>query len=398
MDEATSGAGSEPRASENGRRAQPASCLSPVPKDCTENGAGIRTAAHRATSTALRATGPALCFEDIHRKIVQLTDGGVRFALVTVLSTSGSTPQQAGAKAIVEESGLVWGTVGGGLVEAEARRIAVETCRAQRHAVFEFHADSARAQESGAICGGSMRLLVDPTAAKNRASYMQAAVALEGRARGDLVTTIRDAEVSVQWRPADPGCRPGPGSTPASTGPTLRAGPAGDAEIFVDPVIPRPLLVIVGGGHVGQALAALATVIGFDVTVIDDRSEFTAPVLFPPGVKTRCGRVADELAALSIDADTYVVIVTRGHQQDAEALAACIHGPAAYLGMIGSRRKVALIRESFLESALATEEEFGRVFAPIGLEIGAVTVPEIATSIAAQLIAVRRNKAGHKDR
>jgi xanthine dehydrogenase accessory factor len=91
-----------------------------------------------------------------------------------------------------------------------------------------------------------------------------------------------------------------------------------------------------------------------------------------------------------LDEDSYVVLVTRGHRHDAQALAACIHRPLAYLGMIGSRRKAALIRRQFLESGLATAAEFDRVRAPIGLQIGAVTVPEIAVSIVAQLIAVRR--------
>jgi xanthine dehydrogenase accessory factor len=161
-------------------------------------------------------------------------------------------------------------------------------------------------------------------------------------------------------------------------------------EAFVDPVIPRPLLLIAGGGHVGQALAAQAITIGFDVTVLDDRPEFADPALFPPAVQTRCGPVAQLLGDEPLTDDTYVVIVTRGHRHDAEALAACIHRRLAYLGMIGSRRKVALLEKHFLEHGLATEEEFARVFAPIGLAIGAETVAEIAVSIAAQLIAVRR--------
>ena len=161
-------------------------------------------------------------------------------------------------------------------------------------------------------------------------------------------------------------------------------------EVFVEPVVPSPLLLIGGGGHVGQALALLATQVGFDVTVFDDRPEFTAAALFPPGVTARCGPIPAQIAAAAIGLDTYVVIVTRGHAHDASALAACIHAPAAYIGMIGSRRKVALMRESFLARGLATEAELDRVFAPVGLDIGAITVPEIAASIAAQLIAVRR--------
>jgi xanthine dehydrogenase accessory factor len=107
-------------------------------------------------------------------------------------------------------------------------------------------------------------------------------------------------------------------------------------------------------------------------------------------VAARCGDIATELAALPIAGDTYVVIVTRGHEHDQRALAACLRRPAAYVGMIGSRRKVALIRKDLLESGAATEEELARIYAPIGLDIGAETVPEIATSIVAQLVAVRR--------
>jgi xanthine dehydrogenase accessory factor len=153
-------------------------------------------------------------------------------------------------------------------------------------------------------------------------------------------------------------------------------------------------LLIVGGGHVGQAVALQASLIGFDVVVIDDRPEFADPALFPEGVTTLCGDIEKEVADFPVADDTYIVVVTRGHKHDAEALQACIHSPAAYIGMIGSRRKVALIRKSFIESGLATEEELDRVFAPIGLDIGSVTVPEIATSIAAQLIAVRRKGYG----
>ena len=167
-------------------------------------------------------------------------------------------------------------------------------------------------------------------------------------------------------------------------------------EVFVEPVIPKPLLLIAGGGHIGQALAVQAGLVGFDISVIDDRTEFTDPALFPQGTKTHCGDIAKLLAGMPAGEDTYIVIVTRGHKNDAEALEVCIHKHVAYLGMIGSKRKVALIRKNFIESGLATPEEFDKVFTPIGLDIGAVTVPEIAASITAQLIAVRRMGLVHK--
>jgi xanthine dehydrogenase accessory factor len=112
--------------------------------------------------------------------------------------------------------------------------------------------------------------------------------------------------------------------------------------------------------------------------------------LFPEGTAVCCGGISEALSTFALRADTYVVSVTRGHEQDAKVLAACVRQPLAYLGMIGSRRKVAMLRREFIESGRATAEEFNRVAAPIGLDIGAITVPEIAASIVAQLIAVRR--------
>jgi xanthine dehydrogenase accessory factor len=329
---------------------------------------------------------------DIHRKIVELIDGGHPLAVALVLAATGSTPQRAGAKAVIDATGYIWGTVGGGAVEAEAQRVAVEACWSQRPVVFDFHMEGGDAAEAGAICGGTMRILVDPTVAKHRACYVAAAEALERRERGALVTTIRtDAEASVQVEWIAEADMAGRGiRADESAGGYLEQVAGRSCEVFIEPITPRPLLLVAGGGHVGQALAVQAVQIGFDVTIVDDRPEFAAPAVFPREATVCCGPLAEQIAAHSIDKDTYVVIVTRGHRQDAEALAACIRRRPAYIGMIGSRRKVALMRQNFLENGLATAEEWNRVHAPVGLSIGAVTVPEIAVSIAAELIAARR--------
>jgi xanthine dehydrogenase accessory factor len=255
-----------------------------------------------------------------------------------------------------------------------------------------------------------MRILIDPTVAKDRASYAQVAEATRQRQRGVILTTARTTahtEVTSQWFPQEavPSDAAFPGTDNIRSCLTRETpqlftessqNPDVFTEVLVEPVIPKPLLLIAGGGHIGQALALQANLVGFDVTVIDDRPEFTNPALFPEGTTARCGDIPKEIAALPIAGDTYIVLITRGHKLDAEALEVCIHKPAAYIGMIGSKRKVALIRENFIESGLATEEEFDRVFAPIGLDIGAVTVPEIAASITAELVALRRKGIAHK--
>jgi xanthine dehydrogenase accessory factor len=255
-----------------------------------------------------------------------------------------------------------------------------------------------------------MRILVDPTATKDRASYAGMAEAVQNRQRGVMLTTVRteaQTEIRSQWflQEAIPSDAAFPGedkirSCLAHERPELFMvsirNPEVLTEVLVEPVISRPLLLIAGGGHIGQALALQASLVGFDVTVIDDRAEFTDPALYPEGTMTRCGDIPEQIAAGPIASDTYIVIVTRGHKLDAEALEACINAPVAYVGMIGSRRKVALMRQNFIESGIATAEQFDRVFTPIGLDIGAVTVPEIAASITAELIAVRRQVIAHK--
>ena len=344
---------------------------------------------------------------NIHAQLVDLIDSDAPCCALVVLSAEGSTPREAGMRAVVEEGGRIHGTVGGGAVEAEAQQAAVEALRSGQAAVLEAELQGESAGHHQPICGGRMRLLVDPTAAKDRLAYAAAATALAERQRGVLLTAIRTGatvETRVTWH-SDGDVAAAERSGALADARTVRTcltdgrtrsvalDPTAHAEagqVLIEPVIPDPLLVIAGGGHIGQALAAQAVTLGFDVTVVDDRSEFTGPALFPDGVTTRCDDIATALSALPIREDTYVVIVTRGHQHDAEALRACIHKPAAYLGMLGSRRKVALVRKTLLGAGIASEAELDAVHAPIGLDIGAETVPEIATSIVAQLIAVRR--------
>jgi len=347
---------------------------------------------------------------EIHQRVVEFIDSGQPFAVALVLKAEGSTPRKAAVKAVIDEAGEIHGTIGGGAIEAETQQRAIESCRTGRPVIFEMALHGSDRSADAPICGGMMRVLVDPTAAKDRASYAQVADAIRQRQRGVMLTTVRTTattEVTAQWFSSDsiPPEASFPGadkihSSLARETPQLFAESSGAAnptlQVLVEPVIPQPLLLIAGGGHIGQALALQANLVGFDVTVVDDRGEFTGAGLFPEGTTTLCGDIPKHIADLSVGNDTYVVLVTRGHELDAEALEACIHAPIAYVGMIGSKRKVSLIRENFIETGLASAEEFDRVFSPIGLDIGAVTVPEIATSITAELIAVRRRDIAHR--
>jgi xanthine dehydrogenase accessory factor len=354
--------------------------------------------------------------------ILELWDRGRSFALATVLKAEGATPARTGAKAILNAKRVLAGTVGGGRVEAETQRQAVAALRSKQPVLLDFQLQGDGIGSASPVCGGTMRVLIDPTVATGHEAFVQAAAALQRRERGVWLTRIEHRnrlEVSTRWLAEtamaahggfpsaadlvacledetaqlfEPAGRASP--APAAVGrgsPDPAPGPDRQVSaVFVEPVLPKPLLLIVGGGHVGQALAALGQQVGFEIAVVDDRPAFTASKLFPKGTALRCGKVSEEVARFPSGADTYIVITTRGHQQDAEALAAALTRPAAYVGMIGSRRKVALMRREFIASGRANEQEFDRVYAPIGLDLGARTVPEIATSIVAQLIAVRR--------
>jgi xanthine dehydrogenase accessory factor len=378
---------------------------------------------------------------DTHQTIATSIDSGRPFALAVVLKTTGSVPREAGTKAIIAADGAIHGTIGGGLLESEAQRLALDAMRTKRPALFDFKFTGPSASVNEPICGGTMRVLIDPIEAKNQRAFAEAADAVRRRRRGILITTIefppesiatlgatagsfssaadRAAAVGwavptnssgataglsssavVEWLPADAVRNENGPRAEAVTQALAKAAtqsfehpssrPGYKLCGIAEPVIPSARLLIAGGGHVGQALAAQAQLVGFEVIVVEDRAEYAAAGRYPDGVVARHGEFADVLAEFPIDELTYVAIVGRGHPVDIKALVACIDSPAAYIGMMGSRRKVALARKELIDSGKVIATQFARVYAPIGLNLGAETVPEIAASIVAQLVAVRR--------
>ncbi|HER07969.1 MAG TPA: hypothetical protein ENO20_03570, partial [Bacteroides sp.] len=151
-------------------------------------------------------------------------------------------------------------------------------------------------------------------------------------------------------------------------------------------------LIIAGAGHVGRALAHLGSLLDFEVTVVDDRKEYASRENIPDADHLVVRDVGQAMRELPIGDDTYVVIVNRSHNHDAEALKSCIGSGAAYVGMIGSRHKVASLRTLFLKEGWATADQWETIHTPIGIDIGSKTVQEIAVSIAAQLVKERNRK------
>jgi xanthine dehydrogenase accessory factor len=264
-----------------------------------------------------------------------------------------------GAVMLVTRDGQTRGTIGGGCVEAEVRTRALQQLDSNANgSLFSFKLDHDLGWDDGLVCGGTMDVAIQVIDSPQSAS--------PHRTVRQLLAAGREAAVSV--------------TVPNESG---------TAQTFTRILEPRPTLVIAGAGHVGAALADIASRAGFNVTVIDDRPDFVSPERFPSASHRIVGEIEAELTRYPITPHTYVVIVTRGHRRDGLALGAVVRSEARYVGLIGSKRKIVTIFEDLHRQGVA-REQLARVHAPIGLDLGAVTPAEIAVSIGAELIAVRR--------
>ena len=354
--------------------------------------------------------------KSIYSALSRWLERGEPMAVATIIETRGSTPQIVGASAVFSRQGLLIGTIGGGAVERDAQERAVH-CLAERrslHYQFELQGHDLGAEE--AICGGSVSILIDAAPLNHLAEFELLKTSLLCRQAGVLISKFspafsNDISISRRWieerslpqslleKDLSVAAKAIHLSLREGTPQLVRNKESGEGEslLFVEPLYPLPKLVIAGAGHVGRAVAHLGGLLGFEVSVIDDRAEFADSKRLPEADAVIVKDIGRAVADFAITSDTYVVIVTRGHSHDAEALRACIQSPAAYIGMIGSRRKVSLTKEKFISEGWSTAEQFDRVHAPIGLEVGSTTVEEIAVSIAAELVLVR-SSAGRPKR
>jgi xanthine dehydrogenase accessory factor len=349
---------------------------------------------------------------DILTELTAILEQGRPCVYCAVAETRGSTPQKAGAVMLVFPDGSQRGTLGGGCVEAEVKQRALRVlsengdCRPE---VVTFCLDDNYGWDDGLICGGRMSMLVaplrhpSPQESQGPAHYYRRyrEMVESGAGCTEAIVIGGQAGLPVGNRylfdaAGVPAAQLGEGPPTADLLrhlPALgdRPGPATHQGIAYLPILPRITLLIVGGGHVGQAVARLAAEVDFEVWVLDDRAAYASRERFPAARRVLVGDIGGtlrDLARQSITRSTYAIIVTRGHAHDEEALYHLAQTPAAYVGMIGSKRKIKLIYEDLLARSIP-EEALERVHAPLGFHIGSQTVPEIAISIVAELIAVR---------
>jgi xanthine dehydrogenase accessory factor len=333
---------------------------------------------------------------EIFAKVASVLETGASIALVTVIETVGSTPGKVGYKMAVWADGHeTFGTVGGGLVEAEIIGQAGRLLSAPSSRTFRFELGETPDDEKG-ICGGSVEFLIetfDESALPLFRDLVEAADSDEPGVVVSIISTdalprkmlIRDAAAETEFASEIVAA-----IEDVNTGKRRAARVSIDAaEAFIEGLSRPPTVILFGAGHVACHIARYASAVHFRVTVFDDRDEYACKERFPTAhdiVVADFGSVFDRIR---IDEHAYVVIVTRGHRYDETVLEQVVGTGAKYVGMIGSRRKTQTVLDRLRQKGLSPGM-LRRVCSPIGLAIGAVTPEEIALSIVCELVKIRR--------
>ena len=347
--------------------------------------------------------------ESVFKAAVEELDQAKPMVVATVVRTSGSTPQKSGAKLLVREDGSGVGTLGGGCVEGDIWFAAQELLKRGGDAELrDYQLNEDLAAQDGLVCGGTMYFLIDPV--RETDPYKDfAAQAVEAYAGGPPM-----AIVNVTSAPL--GSRVVVGAKMLVRENSETQGGLGDevleamtvakardlmamgkndylylhdgTECYIEAYTTPPTLVLIGGGHVSKAIAPIAKSVGFRIFVFDDREQFSNPERFPEADITMVGDYRDGFDKLPVNANSFVVVASRGHQFDDAAVSGALRTPASYVGLLGSKRKTILIYEELIRNGF-DPEELRRINAPIGLDIGGRTPEEIALSVMSEIVAFR---------
>jgi xanthine dehydrogenase accessory factor len=353
--------------------------------------------------------------EPVFREAVSQLNDERQVVVATVVKTSGSTPQKPGAKLLVRDDGSGVGTLGGGCVEGDIWFAAQQLLKSGGAAEMRsYELNEELASEEGLICGGTMYFLIDPI--RRPVDYQIYAEEVVAAYEGGAPVAIANLMVA-------------PDSSKFSVGAKMlirengeTEGTLGDsalnersvrkavnlmalgkqeyvvdeetgAEIFIEAFTTPPTMVLAGGGHVSKALAPIARSVGMRVFVVDDRPEFANVERFPEADIVLTQDFVSGIADLPINANTFIVIATRGHRYDDTALEAAARTPARYVALLGSKRKTIMIYEELIRRGLPIER-VRELRAPSGLDITARTPEEIAISIVAEILMFRLGGTG----
>jgi len=324
--------------------------------------------------------------------------------MALILSQEGSTPRAAGTRMMICADGVIAGTIGGGRIEASVMETAREMLGKPGAVIRSFDLTSEIADAMDMICGGKLEVLMEAILPDetNRLFFSSLLQMLDQRQKGMLVTELiaSDSDVLQVRRSV---LRQDGGvigdfdfKTEVDSIPKKLRAPvliqSGDRRFFAEPVAAVGTIYLFGAGHVSLQTAILAKRVGFEIAVLDDRAEFANAGRFPDADEVRVlASFEQAFEWLDINADSYLVILTRGHLHDKTVLQQALKTQAGYVGMIGSRKKRDAIYRALEKEGFSTAD-FEKVHCPIGLSIGAQTPEEIAVSIVAELIHARSLK------
>lgn len=314
-------------------------------------------------------------------------------SIATVISREGSAPRDAGAKMFVGEDGQTYETIGGGNLEFKVQKQAMTTMNTDEPQFVRVNMEPKEVTSDGMICGGEVEVFLEPIQKKHLELYRKLEQMEKNGKKGILITnlngklekTLVDEDMTITgddikiWD-----------TNSFFQNNINKIHPQTVEDNLIETIHPSPLLYIFGAGHISQFIAPLANTIGFQVVIIDDRSEFANKERFPDAHELIVKDFQEVFNQLKFSGEEFVVIVTRGHQYDRDVLEESLKRKTKYLGMIGSKMKVKMILEQMRKLGY-DEEKVDNVYSPIGLSINADTPQEIAVSIAAELIKVRRN-------
>jgi xanthine dehydrogenase accessory factor len=349
----------------------------------------------------------------VWRAGTELIQAGEDFVLAVILDVEGSSPRHIGTRFLIRRDGSIVGTIGGGLFETEVRNRAPLILQngLSRRAFFSFAGKDAEGNQM--ICGGRAEVLLEFVSGRDpeAAALFRSISDIYARRADALLFTEAPAEGEGEVRHllVEQGKASLGGLTDADA--VLRAVPErrllkpaqmlpplpGSGPVLLEYLRPTGSVYVFGGGHVGKSTARLAAYVDFHVAVLDDREEFASLRNIPEAHQIIVVPSFDRaFEGLDVDEDSYIVIVTRGHAHDKTVLAQALRTSAGYIGMIGSRRKIAVIYEALIREGF-TKSDLERVHAPIGAPIGGETPEEIAVSIVAELIQTRHRKITRAD-
>lgn len=283
-------------------------------------------------------------------------------AVATLVSATGSSSKKVGARMFVGKSGrLLGGVTIGGCVDAQVIEASDELLEQGGRRLLSISLDDDEAWEIGLTCGGTVEVLLERV---NPNDPADAVVAAHERA-AELLAAGQSAEISM---------------------------PLGDGRTFVDHIAPPTTLVIVGAGQIAMSLTRFARELEMRSIVIDGRERYATRDRFPDADEIRVGMPSEIVASISPTQHVAAILVAHDYKYELPVLRQLIRAPVGYIGMLGSRKRGAAVRDLLREEGF-TDEELARVHSPIGLDIGGKSSPEVALSILAEVVAVMHGKS-----